>query len=102
MKPKMRTHFYFWLPFLFAAFSSHSAHLCIKQFVTIFSQSDFRILTLEEGGWTEVEDETRTLLELDLGPRAAIQLAPVKGPVEGPGMVYQEMKKHIGTRTYKN
>jgi len=38
--------------------------------------NEFRLLTLREnGGWTQIEDETVSLEELKLGPRAAIQLA---------------------------
>jgi hypothetical protein len=38
--------------------------------------NEFRLLTLREsGGWAPIEDETVSLEELKLGPRAAIQLA---------------------------
>jgi len=53
--------------------------------------NEFRLLTLREsGGWTPIEDETVSLEELKLGPRAAIQLAKPLAT-----SVYEDLQRHI-------
>jgi hypothetical protein len=53
--------------------------------------NEFRLLTLREsGGWAPIEDETVSLEELKLGPRAAIQLAKPLATT-----VYEDLQRHI-------
>ena len=51
--------------------------------------SHFRILTLTERGWRPIEDESKSLTEIGLGPRAALQLAPISPK-------YEDLSQHIG------
>ena len=57
--------------------------------------SNFRILTLKDSGWKPIEDEGQTLYDIGLGPRAALQLAPMSHR-------YEEMQQHIGTGPYSS
>jgi len=52
------------------------------------NHSNFRILTLSDAGWKPIEDEGQTLSDIGLGPRAALQLAPMSHK-------YQEIQTHI-------
>jgi len=50
--------------------------------------SHFRILSLTERGWRPIEDESKSLKEIGLGPRAALQLAPISPK-------YEDLSQHI-------
>ena len=56
------------------------------------NHSNFRILSLTEHGWRPIEDEGQTLDGMGLGPRAALQLAPMSH-------TFEEINKHIGRVT---
>ena len=57
---------------------------------TQLGHSNFKILNLAQSGWVPIENETQTLAETGLGPRATLQLA------QNEEKKFDEMQKHIG------